>query len=107
MPDCKASDDGKVYIRGLVWYREAAGATGERRRVPTFAASTISLDFQRTVLIKINQEIANPPVALLVKSPACRKRIVRTNLPGRAAAQENRPKPLMLGNDRCGQPAVP
>lgn len=38
MPDCKASDDGKVYIRGLVWYREAAGATGERRRVPTFAA---------------------------------------------------------------------
>lgn len=29
MLDCKANDDGKVYIRGPMWYREAAGATGE------------------------------------------------------------------------------
>lgn len=86
MPDCKASDDGKVYIRGLMWYREAAGATGERRRVPTFAAlltQLLALVFQRVVLIKINQEIANPPVALLVKSLACRKRIGRTSPAGR------------------------
>lgn len=99
-----------VKFISVSWYGTA------RRQVPLVNGggsqrwqpySTISLDFQRIALIKINQEIANPPVALLVKSPACRKRIVRTNLPGRTAAQDTRPKPLMLGNDRCGQPAVP
>lgn len=85
MLDCKANDDGKVYIRGPMWYREAAGATGEPpangggfQRLQPY--STISLVLQRVELIKINQEIANPPVALLVKSLACRKRIVRTYL---------------------------